>query len=207
MSGSVTLWRIGVDAPDFEAHELSGTGAEGSGGRWNRAGTPMVYASTTRALACLETMVHLAKHPLPLNRYLVRATAPDAAWSAAIELNPKELAGWDAEPAGKTSLDWGTNWAASGASLLARVPSIMVPEEFNVLVNSAHPAIGTVRAEKVRKWLYDARLMPSVKVSRNSRASRLVRTSSRPTPESPVPPALQAARGIAASRGNTARPE
>lgn len=161
MSVGVTLWRIGTDTPDYEAHDLSGKGAEKSGGRWNRIGTPLVYASTTRALACLETVVHLAKKPLPLNRYLVQITVPMAAWSAATELDPAALVGWDAEPAGKASLDWGTSWVSSTTALLARVPSVIVPEEFNVLVNPAHPDAGGLKAIKVRKWLYDARLMPT----------------------------------------------
>ena len=163
MTQSVTLWRIGADTPDYEAHDLSGTGAQRSGGRWNRPGTPLVYASVTRALACLETLVHLARHPLPLNRYLVKVTVPAAAWDTAVELDPSSLVGWDAQPAGKASIEWGTGWAVGGASLLARVPSVVVPEEFNVLINPAHADIGRVRAEKVRKWLYDSRLAPKAR--------------------------------------------
>ena len=159
MNDAVRLWRIGADTPDYEAHDLSGTGAERSGGRFNHLGTPMVYASTSRALACLETLVHLARQPLPLNRYLVELTLPAAAWAAATTLDPDALVGWDAAPAGRASLDWGTRWAGGGASLLARVPSVIVPEEFNVLINPAHAAIATVQARKVRRWLYDARLV------------------------------------------------
>jgi RES domain-containing protein len=156
----IALWRIGSDTPDYEAHDLTGKGAERSGGRWNRPGTPVVYCSVTRALACLETLVHLAKHPLPLNRYLVRITVPAVAWAAAIELEGATRVGWDAEPAGRTSLDWGTAWLTSGGSLLARVPSVVVPEEFNVLINPAHPGIADVKAHKLRKWVYDSRLAP-----------------------------------------------
>lgn len=154
----VDLWRIGVDTPDYEAHDLNGRGAEKSGGRWNRPGAPLIYCSVTRALACLETLVHLAKHPLPLNRYLVRITVPAGAWAAAAELDRTSLVGWDAEPAAKASLDWGMVWVTGRASLLARVPSVVVPEEFNVLINAAHADIGTVKAQKIRKWLYDSRL-------------------------------------------------
>ena len=158
MTAELELWRIGADTPGYEAHDLNGKGAEKSGGRWNRAGTPVVYCSVTRALACLETLVHLAKHPLPLNRYLVKITVPAAAWAAAVELDGGALVGWDAEPAGKASLDWGTAWAAGRETLLARVPSVVVPEEFNVLINPAHAHITRVKARKVRKWLYDSRL-------------------------------------------------
>jgi RES domain-containing protein len=158
-SDAVRLWRIAADTPDYEADDLGGKGAEGSGGRWNRVGTPLIYASTSRALACLETLVRPARNPLPLNRYLVEVTVPAAAWSAAIEFDPAALVGWDAEPAGKVSLDWGTAWAAGATTLLARVPSLIVPEEANVLINPAHRAIGQVRARKLRKWLYDRRLV------------------------------------------------
>lgn len=158
MSESVTLWRIGTDTPLYEAHDMTGKGAELSGGRWNRPGTALVYASTSRALACLETVVHLAADALPLNRYLVAVSVPAAAWAAAAELDPGTLVGWDAEPAAKASLDWGTAWAKGKRSLLARVPSVIVPEEINVLVNPAHPDAAEAKAVKVRRWLYDRRL-------------------------------------------------
>ena len=152
------MWRIAADTPDYEAHDTSGKGAERSGGRWNRVGTPMVYSSTSRALACLETVVHLTDVPLPLNRYLVKITIPTAVWKVAKVVDPAKLVGWDAEPAGSASLDWGTRWVGSKVTLLARVPSVIVPEEWNVLINPAHPEIPTVEAVKVRKWWYDTRL-------------------------------------------------
>ena len=154
----MSLWRIATDAPLYEADDLTGKGAELSGGRWNRKGSPVVYVSTTRALACLESVVHLADSALPLNRYLVELVVPQDEWRRALEVDAKNLVGWDAEPAGKASLDWGTNWLASALSVLARVPSIIVPEEFNVLVNPLHQDASKIRARKVRKWFYDARL-------------------------------------------------
>ncbi len=154
----MTLWRIGTDTADYEAHDPTGKGAETSGGRWNRIGTPMLYTSTTRALACLETVVHLAGKALPLNRFLVKVTVPIAAWNAATDVDPANLVGWDAEPAGKASLDWGTAWSRAKFTLLARVPSIIVPEELNVLINPEHPEASSVRASKIRKWVYDTRL-------------------------------------------------
>jgi RES domain-containing protein len=42
---TVWIWRIGIDTPGYAADDLSGEGARRSGGRWNRAGTPMVYVS------------------------------------------------------------------------------------------------------------------------------------------------------------------
>ncbi|MBK6852478.1 MAG: RES family NAD+ phosphorylase [Burkholderiales bacterium] len=159
VAAPVLLWRIGVDTPGYQAHDLSGKGAEVSGGRWNRPGTPLVYTSTTRALACLETVVHLGAGSLPLNRYLVAIELPQALWDAAAVLDPSALVGWDAEPAGQASLAWGEAWARDNRSLLARVPSVIVPEEHNVLINPRHPDAGQLQAIKQRRWLYDARLL------------------------------------------------
>jgi RES domain-containing protein len=118
----------------------------------------MLYTATSRALACLETVVHLGDADLPLNRYLVEVVVPDADWESREVFDPAAHVGWDAGPAGMVSLDWGTAWATSGRTLLAEVPSVIVPEEANILINPAHPSMAHVRVRKVRRWLYDARL-------------------------------------------------
>lgn len=155
---TVRLWRIAAETPAYAADDRSGEGARRTGGRWNRAGTPMVYTSSTRALACLEVLVHLAGRALPLNRYLVEFEVTDEAWDRRTVADPAVLVGWDAEPAGLSSLDWGTRWQRSGERLLAEVPSLIVPEESNVLVNPAHPDMRNVAARKVRRWDFDLRL-------------------------------------------------
>lgn len=157
---NVSVWRIAQDAKNYEADDLSGKGAEISGGRWNDVGVPMIYSSSNRALAALGTVVHLNAGGLPLNRYLVEIVIPDAVSSEAQTID-KDTApvGWDAEPASMTASDFGTSWARSRASLLLRVPSVIVPDEFNVLINPLHPDIRHVTARKVRRWMYDPRLL------------------------------------------------
>lgn len=159
MSEGVVVWRIGIDTTDYEAHDLAGTGAEKTGGRWNRKGTALIYASVSRSLACLETVVHLGGgDPLPLNRYLVQIRIPDALWAARVVFVPKHHVGWDAAPAGKVSMDWGTAWIQGGSTLLAELPSVIVPEEHNILINADHPAAAKLQSVKVRRWTYDPRL-------------------------------------------------
>ncbi len=92
-----------------------------------------------------------------MKRYRVDISMPLEAWASATDFDPAITVGWDAEPAGRVSLDWGDGWARSGKSLLARVSSVIVPEEFNVLVNPRDAAIGTLRAHELRRWLYDYR--------------------------------------------------
>lgn len=153
------VWRIATDTKDYEADDLTGAGAKASGGRWNAVGTAMLYASESRALAALETLVHLNAGGLPLNRYLVRIQVPDDVWAEAeSETAASAPVGWDAEPAGRASIAFGTAWAKSRRSLLLFVPSAVVPEERNVLINPEHPDHKRLRARKVRKWLYDPRL-------------------------------------------------
>lgn len=153
------LWRISVETPQYQADDLSGRSAEATGGRWNEAGVAVVYAATTRALACLETVVHLNAGGLPLNRHLVEIDAPDAIAAAAIRHEAAALpAGW-AEPGTQVAAAVGTAWLRTGSSALLIVPSVIVQEEFNVLINPAHPDSRQITARKIRRWTYDPRLL------------------------------------------------
>lgn len=157
----IAAWRIGTDAPLFTAEDMTGTGAKLSGGRWNRTGNAVIYSATTIALACLETVVHLKSGGLPINRYLVRIDIPDEVWSAREAVTYLTApVGWDALPAGRVSLDLGDKWLASNKSAILLVPSIVVPEEQNILINPAHPDAHRITAIKTRKWLYDPRIAP-----------------------------------------------
>ena len=152
-------WRIAADTSDYGADDLTGKGAEKTGGRWNRKGTPLIYASASIALACLETLVHLAGGvPLPLNRYLVRIPISPTAWRKRTVFDPSTHVGWDAEPPGLVSMNWGTEWARSGASLVAEVPSVIIAEESNILINPTYPGAARLKVSKLRKWNYDLRL-------------------------------------------------
>jgi RES domain-containing protein len=153
------LWRIATDTPSYRADDLSGTGAKITGGRWNRPGTALVYAAESIALAALETIVHLTGGmALPLNRILVRIDVPDDVWAARAVFDHAAGVGWDVEPPGIVSLDWGDAWAADAATLLAEVPSVVIPEASNVLINPVHAALPTLRVTRVRRWTYDGRL-------------------------------------------------
>lgn len=156
---TVSVWRIAADTPGYTADDLTGAGAKATGGRWNAKGNPLLYTSESRALACLETIVHLNSGGLPFNRYLVRIDIPDKVWAAAQVQTPGSLpVGWDAEPAGMVSIDFGNAWLAACGSCLLVVPSIIVPEENNVLINPAHPDHAALKLTKLRKWTYDPRL-------------------------------------------------
>lgn len=171
---TVHLWRIATESKHHPADDLSGGGAKASGGRWNAPGTAVLYTSENRSLACLETVAHLASAGLPFNRVLVRIDVPDAIWATRNVFDPTDPdnVGWDVEPAGQVSIHTGTAWAAAfaaaGGSALLEVPSVIVPEENNIIINPAHPDAGAITARKIRRWTYDARFQRvSAVVARN----------------------------------------
>ncbi len=96
---------------------------------------------------------------LPFNRYLVETSIPDPVWAAARQETPTSLpVGWDAEPAGRASIGFGTAWVRSGSLAVLVIPSAIVSEEYCVLVNPAHADGAGISATKTRRWLYDPRL-------------------------------------------------
>ena len=156
---SVALWRIAQETPDFRADDLSGGGAAKTGGRWSSVGKAVVYTSHSVSLAYLETLAHLGT-AVPRNRFLIRLTVPDKTWDRAVRPKLKELPRtWRAEPAGIGSLAFGDKWIAAGRSALLCLPSVIVPEDTNVLINPNHPDAGDIRAKVERQILYDARLL------------------------------------------------
>lgn len=156
---TVPAWRIAVEAPTYAANDLSGSGAKTTGGRWNGKGTPVVYCATNIALATLETVHYLRNGTLPFNRYLVRIDVPDAVWNARQVLDPLP-GGWDAIPAGLAARTAGDAWIASGASALLLVPSVIVPDEYNMLINPLHGDAAAIVATTLRRWTYDPRFFP-----------------------------------------------
>ncbi|UGQ48872.1 RES family NAD+ phosphorylase [Massilia endophytica] len=155
----VPVWRISVEAPTYPANDLTGTGAKLTGGRWNSKGTHVVYCAANIALATLETVHYLRGGTLPYDRYLVRVDIPDAVWEKRTVLDPLP-GGWDAIPAGVTASMAGDAWIASNAAALLQVPSVIVPDEYNILINPAHANSASIVATTVRKWIYDPRFFP-----------------------------------------------
>lgn len=157
---SVSLWRIASDTPDWSADDLAGKGAAAGGARWNNPGEHTTYTSTSIALAAWETRAHLGRTGagLPFNRYLVHIEVPDTVWAARQFAATPLPVGWDAIPEGRVSRAIGSAWLASGACALFMVPSVVIAEEANVLINPAHPDAATLVATKLRRFLYDPRV-------------------------------------------------
>jgi RES domain-containing protein len=153
---TVPAWRIATEAPAYSADDMTGTGAKLTGGRWNSSGTAVLYCAENIALATLETLSYLRAGALPFNRFLVRIDIPAALWAAREVLAPLP-GGWDAVPSGRASRAAGDAWCAGRRSALLVVPSVIVPDENNILINPAHPDAVSMTATVVRRWIYDPR--------------------------------------------------
>ena len=173
MSGEISSWRIASQGLTWKANDLSGNGSARYPGRWNSLDRPIVYSSSSIALACLETVVHLAgDDPLPFPRQLVRITIPSHHWQQRKRFANEDFSGWDSAPTPEHAEDWlaatrawGDAWLLGLESLLAEVPSVIVPEETNLLLNPLHPAHAELVAEIVRPWVYDTRLLPNARAA------------------------------------------
>ena len=153
----VTAWRL---APAPFARAPDGEGASLAGGRWNSRGVPMFYASSHLSLCVLEIFVHL---PAVLRLNIpdfeaVRLSIPDDAGTIRIGVDEMEmmLGASDPEAACRAA---GDAWIAAGHALILAAPSIIVPEDLNLMLNPAHPRMHDVAIVSTRRFRFDARLV------------------------------------------------
>jgi len=138
---------------------LSGIGASmDDGNRWNSRFTRLVYTAESRALALLEVAVHLdLSEDLPTDRYLVEIEVPDDA--VLQEIRFEELpADWNEQPPTTSTQAIGDDFVLQNAALILKVPSCIVPDEFNYLINPNHVAMQGVRVCKTLAMGFDGRL-------------------------------------------------
>ena len=137
--------------------DLSGTGAKMFGGRWNSEGVPVLYTAENRSLAALETMVHTPMkllHSLPFR--LITVYIPDSFKIdsvSTVQLPEK----WFEYPAPPQLAAIGDAWQRSLRTEVLRVPSVIMPGEFNYLINPEHPRAKEAFVTTVDPWLPDER--------------------------------------------------
>ena len=138
--------------------DLSGIGAMLYGGRWNRKNIPVVYASENRSLATVEFLVHVSLSIVPGDLSIACLEIPDDIVSEQISMNdlPRD---WREYPAPPELAKLGSEWALEKRSLLLRVPSVVVQNEFNILINPRHPEIRAVTISRVERYVLDSRLL------------------------------------------------
>lgn len=156
------VWRI--CHADYRQSVFSGEGARRAGGRWNSRGVPVVYTSAHLSLAALELFVHLDTDLIPDQMLAAAADIPD-------DLHIEQIASRDLHE------NWHTNqclehlramgdaWIAQGRSAVLAVPSVLIPQEFNYLLNPFHPDFHRICCGvEVQEFRYDPRMWRADKI-------------------------------------------
>ena len=139
------------------ADDLSGTGARLYGGRWNSEGKPAIYLASSRSLAVLEVLVHLPPLMIPDNYCLTEIEVPDdSVTNIAIEDLPNN---WKDVSPPVALKQIGDEFLKNRAHLLMKVPSSIVPVEYNYLLNPTHSSLKKVKILKKETFDFDKRLV------------------------------------------------
>jgi RES domain-containing protein len=145
------LWRI---YRRTHGPSVDGTGGFFAGGRWSKRGHRVVYFSDTPSLAVLEKLVHL--DPDFLEDHLLGLFELDQE-SRGVEDLRSFPPNWIENPTG--TAECGSGWLAENTEVLLSVPSVVVPEQRNFLLNAAHPEASRLRQVHERSFRFDVRLM------------------------------------------------
>lgn len=134
--------------------DISGEGARLQGGRWNSKGFPIVYTSPTISLSLLEVVIHSTSYEEIQTNTLMKLNIPDsfAALLTPLSLKPD----WRDDP--DYSRYIGNSFLKSKKLLLLQVPSVIIPEEYNVLINPLHPDSRKIKILSASPFQFDYRL-------------------------------------------------
>jgi len=139
--------------------DMSGSGSRIHGGRWNPKGTSVLYTSESRSLAALELYANRARVAKVRGFSVAKIVIPDKATIKKLTLAdlPKD---WNRYPAPVELANIGAQWVGSGETLVLSVPSVLVYQERNYLINPAHPEMVKVRIDVIEEYVLDRRLIP-----------------------------------------------
>lgn len=136
---------------------LDGEGSRIAGGRWNSHGGSVVYTAGSLSLAVLELLVHVDPEDAPNDLLAYQIEIPD---NLKIEsISPSDLPGTWQVPEHEVCKSIGDGWISSQRTPILRVPSSIVPEESNYLINPGHPDISGIDIVSKRKFFFDKRLL------------------------------------------------
>jgi RES domain-containing protein len=146
--------------PARHASDLTGEGSRLHGGRWNPPGIPIIYTSSSVALASIECFVNTPSEIVSLSNYQrVDILIPNEASSEAIQTTDLP-SNWASTPAPGFLSEIGRKWAERGSSLILVVPSAALGgHENNVLINPRHPQMNEIKVVSILPFSFDLRLI------------------------------------------------
>ena len=135
---------------------FTGEGARLYGGRWNSRGVRVVYASTSLALAAVETFVNLEPNLRPNDLVSIVGEIPETVKVERVDL--KILPARWYQTRDESLRRFGDEWAAAGRTAALLVPSAAILGEWNVLLNPAQVDFSKVRFQQPKPFKFDARM-------------------------------------------------
>jgi len=138
------------------ANDCSGEGARLFGGRWNHKNTACIYTAESRALAVLEYTVNVNADDIPRALSIAAFEIPEKHINS---FSIADLPGdWRQSPAPSSTKDFGTALLKNAQTLIIKIPSVIIPEEWNYLVNPAHPGMDLIKLVGISDYPYDIRI-------------------------------------------------
>lgn len=136
--------------------QLDGYGAFAFGGRWNSKGVAVIYTAESRSMALLETLAHIER-PLIGDFCRIGLFLPD---DGITEYPVSKLpVNWRVSPPPDLLKNIGDTFIRDQSGLALRLPSVIVPEEFNYLINPNHPRFSEVRIFEETQLDFDVRIL------------------------------------------------
>jgi RES domain-containing protein len=138
------------------ATSLTGEGAKLYGGRWNLIGSPCLYTSESKALCVLEYAANGSLEEMPGNLSVTVYSLPDKSWK---EFHANDLPeGWQQVPAAEITKEWGSILLHEAKYLALKIPSVIIPSEYNFVLNPLHPDFKKVKIKEVHSFSFDKRI-------------------------------------------------
>ena len=142
------------------SHDISGEGSRLFGGRWNSKGITAVYASLTISLSLLELLTHSAGYDEIISNQLM---VIDTNLDETSDITLKQLkTNWQRDEDYCRFI--GDNFLRASSNLLMKVPSVIIPDEHNIIINPQHKDFSRIKIRSVRTFDFDARLFKKSKV-------------------------------------------
>ncbi len=136
---------------------FDGEGSFRFGGRWNSRGTRILYTAGSLSLAALEMLVHLNNEEILLS-YSFAVAEFDESLILPIEEFRTLPENWSVSPPPLEIQRIGDEWAEAQASVVLKVPTSVLPVEFNYLINVEHPKFSKIQLGEPRAFTFDERL-------------------------------------------------
>jgi len=138
-------------------NDLTGEGARLYGGRWNKKGTRILYTAESRSLATVEYLVHVPLQIMPEDLYIAEIEVPEVL-TEIVEIESLDN-NWTEYPSPVSLIEIGEEWKRNNRSLCLRVPSAVIKNEWNILINPDHKEFKKVTILSIEEYEFDSRLI------------------------------------------------